>query len=159
MWENGEIKPLRELTGTTTRRQIDITNERYGQLWTLYVFMDKDKIHKRLHGQTKSCGQLVAGHCKWMFRMPNDIEDRKFKDEPDIVDLYKTIAESYRTEVHHGEPIDSDQLEKFVEGFRQCAKDVAEGAAAEARPAESRWGEETPELKSVLDRSWDETIS
>ena len=159
VWENGEIKPLRELTGTTTRQQIDITNERYGQLWTLYVFMDKDKIHERLHGQTKSCGQLVAGYCKRLFCMLNDLEDPEFKNEPDIVDLYKTIAESYRTEVHPDKSIDSNQLEEFVNVFRQFAKDAAEGAAAEARPAESRWGEEIPELKSVLNKSWDETIS
>lgn len=91
--------------------------------------------------------------------MSNDIEDPEFKNEPDILDLYKTIAESYRTEVHRGEQIDSDQLEKFVEGFRQCANDVADCAAAEARPAESRWGEETPDLESVLNMSWDDTIS
>ena len=58
-------------------------------MWTLYVFMDKDKIHELLHGQTKSCGQLVAGHCKWRFRMSNDIEDREFNDEADIPDLYR----------------------------------------------------------------------
>jgi HD superfamily phosphohydrolase len=155
VWEGGKIKLLRELTGTTTQKQIDITNKRYAQLWTLYVFMDKDKIYEQLHGQTKSCGQLVAGRCKRLFRMSNDIEDREFNDEPDILDLYKTIAESYRTEVHHSEPIDSDRFEKFVEGFRQRAKDVAEGAGADARPAKSRWGEETPDLESVLDMSWD----
>ena len=91
--------------------------------------------------------------------MLNDLEDPEFKNEPDIVDLYKTIAESYRTEVHPDKSIDSNQFEEFVNVFRQFAKDAAEGAAAEARPAESRWGEEIPELKSVLNKSWDETIS
>lgn len=156
VWEKGKIKPLRELTGTTTQQQIDITNKRYGQLWTLYVFMDKDKIYEQLRGQTKSCGQLVAGRCKRLFNMQNDIENPEFRNEADIEDLYETIADSYRKKIHPHEPTEPDQVKEFVEGFRQYAKSP-EGVVAEARRS-VKWKEEIPPLSFLLDTLWEEKI-
>lgn len=156
VWEKGEIKLLRELTGTTTQQQIDITNKRYGQLWTLYVFMDKDKIYEQFRGQTKSCGQLVAGRCKRLFNMQNDIENPEFRNEADIEDLYETIADSYRKKIHFHEPTDPGQVKEFVERFRQHAKHP-EGLVAEARRS-GKWKEEISPLSFLLDTLWEQKI-